>query len=171
MAQTASDASLPDKPPLDDPAAMTFYITRRYHDRHREQLEMLAELAEAVEKVHAAHADVPKGLSELMKRVRGDVEMHMRKEELMVFPKIRNGGSPALAALLLTMRAEHDEQDDEAAEIRRVTGNLTLPADACGTWKMLYEKMDEFLVDLKEHLRLENDVLFPQFESEGEADV
>ena len=50
------------------------------------------------------------------------------------------------------------------AEIRRLTEDLTLPEGACGTWAALYAGLEEFINDFEEHMRLENDVLFPQFE-------
>ena len=43
-------------------------------------------------------------------------------------------------------------------------GDLALPEGACGTWTALYTGLSEFLGDLEGHVRLENDVLFPQFE-------
>ena len=49
-----------------------------------------------------------------------------------------------------------------AAEATRLW--LTLPQGACRTWTSLYAGLDEFITDLEEHMRLENDVLFPQFE-------
>lgn len=53
--------------------------------------------------------------------------------------------------------------------IHRLTGGLTLPADACTPWATLYEGLAEFIADLSEHIRLANDVLFPQFEAEIHA--
>jgi regulator of cell morphogenesis and NO signaling len=94
----------------------------------------------------------------------GELEVHMKKEELILFPAIRNGGGPGIANPITVMRANHDDHANEVAEIRRLTGDLTLPDDACGTWTALYAGLNEFITDLEEHIRLENDVLFPQFE-------
>jgi regulator of cell morphogenesis and NO signaling len=69
------------------------------------------------------------------------------------------------------MRADHDGHGREVAEIHRLTGNLTLPDGACGTWTGLYRVLAEFTADLTEHMRLENDVLFPQFEPAGRTDA
>ena len=62
------------------------------------------------------------------------------------------------------MRADHDDHAAEVDEIRRLTGGPTLPKGACGTWTTLYTGLHAFLTDLEEHMRLENDVLSPQFE-------
>ena len=155
---------MPDTSPPQDPAELTRYIETRYHERHREQLPLLAQMAERVETVHFGDDDVPEGLSNLLERMIGDMEVHMKKEELILFPAIRKGGMPGIENPIAVMRADHDNHATEIADIRRLTCNLTLLAGACGTWTALYTGLAEFLGDLEEHMRLENDVLFPQFE-------
>lgn len=150
--------------PLDDPSELTRHIEARYHARHREQLPRLAELAEKVEGVHSGDEDTPVGLSEVLRRLIGEMEVHMKKEELILFPAIRRGGMPGIENPIAVMRADHDDHDREIAEIRRLTGNLTLPTGACRSWTALYEGLTAFVADLEAHIRLENDVLFPRFE-------
>jgi regulator of cell morphogenesis and NO signaling len=94
----------------------------------------------------------------------GELEVHMKKEELILFPAIRKGGGPGIENPIAVMRDDHDDHATEVAAIRRLTGDLTLPDGACGTWTALYAGLNEFITDLEEHVRLENDVLFPQFE-------
>lgn len=152
--------------PPQDPAALTRYIETEYHARHRAQLPELAALSERVETVHAAQAEVPAGLADLLHRMIGELEVHMKKEELILFPAIRNAGA-GLDAPIAAMRADHDEHEAEIAQIRQLTGGLTLPVGACGSWTRLYVGLGDFLADLNEHIRLENDILFPQFETNG----
>lgn len=153
-------------PPIEDAAALTRHIETRFHASHRTQLPALADLSEKVETVHFGDEDVPEGLSDLLRRMIGTLEVHMKKEELVLFPAIRRGGMPGIEAPIFAMRADHDDHDRDVAEIRRLTRGLTLPAGACRTWTALYSGLEEFLADLAEHIRLENDVLFPQFEAE-----
>lgn len=154
-----------DTAPLDDPAELTRHIESRYHARHRAELPRLAELAERVETVHFGDEDAPEGLSEVLRRMIGEMEVHMKKEELILFPAIRRGGMPGIENPIAVMRADHDDHDREIAEIRRLTANLTLPTGACRSWAALYGGLAEFLADLEEHIRLENEVLFPRFEA------
>lgn len=153
-----------DTAPLDDPAALTRHIETRFHARHRQQLPELAALAARVEDVHFGDDTVPDGLSSLLRRMIGALEVHMKKEELVLFPLLRRGPGTGLDAPIAAMRADHDDHEGEVAEIRRLTANLTLPPGACRTWTALYAGLDEFLADLDEHIRLENEVLFPKFE-------
>jgi len=88
----------------------------------------------------------------------------MKKEETILFPAIRAGGGAGIEAPIAVMRADHEDHDRELAEIRRLTRNLTPPEGACGTWTGLYAGLVAFMEDLTEHMRLENEVLFPQFE-------
>ncbi len=153
-----------DTAPPEDPAALTEHIERRYHARHREQLPRLAALAGKVEAVHADAPEVPRGLSALLSRLIGEMEVHMKKEELILFPAIRKGGAPGIEQPIAVMRADHDDHDRDIAEIRRLTGGPSLPEGACGSWTRLYAELGDFMDDLAEHMRLENEVLFPQFE-------
>ncbi|WP_206454348.1 hemerythrin domain-containing protein [Aurantimonas marina] len=151
--------------PTDDPAELTRWIETHYHARHREQLPELAALAAKVEQVHAAAPEVPAGLSELLRQMIGALEVHMKKEELILFPAIRRGGMPGIENPIAVMRADHDEHGAEIARIRTLTNDLTLPGDACRKWTALYEGLAEFIAELEVHVRLENEVLFPQFET------
>lgn len=153
--------------PIDDAAELTRYIETRYHARHREDLPTLLELAAKVESVHATHDRVPLGLSDVLRRLIGAMEVHMKKEELILFPAIRNGGAPGIENPIAVMRADHDNHEVEVCEIRRLTRDLSLPESASRTWATLYDGLAKFLADLEEHIRLENEVLFPQFEPEG----
>jgi len=153
-----------DRAPIQDAAELTRYIETRYHARHREQLPDLADMAAKIESVHAGTEGLPEGLSRLLRRMIGEMEVHMKKEELILFPAIRKGGGPGIENPIHLMRADHDDQAGEVLEIRRLTAGLTLPDGACRTWAALYDGLDEFIADLEEHLRLENEVLFPQFE-------
>lgn len=120
-------------------------------------------MAAKVEQVHAGAPGVPSGLAKLLRKMIGELEVHMKKEELIVFPAIRRGAE-GIENPIAIMRADHDDQGAEIAYIRNLTADLTLPDGACRTWTALYQGLGEFIDDFEAHVRLENDVLFPQFE-------
>ena len=68
-----------------EPTALTRHIEERYHARHREQLPQLVAMAERVEDVHFGDVGVPDGLSALLHEMLGELEVHMKKEELILF--------------------------------------------------------------------------------------
>ena len=73
---------------LTDPATLTRHIETRFHARHREQLPALTALAEKVETIHFGDEHVPEGLADLLERMIGALEVHMKKEELVLFPAL-----------------------------------------------------------------------------------
>jgi len=151
--------------PVNDPAALTTFIETRFHQTHREHLPDLAALALKVERVHGDSPDAPHGLGALLERLIGELEVHMKKEELILFPAIRRGGMPGIENPIAVMRADHDDHSAEIARIRALTHDLTLPEGACRSWTALYDGLAGFIADLEAHVRLENDVLFPRFEA------
>lgn len=144
--------------------ALIDHILTRYHDTHRSELPDLAALAEKVERVHHDHPQAPLGLAEILGRMIGEMEVHMKKEELILFPAMRAGGSPGIVNPIAVMRADHDDHETSIAEIRKITGDLALPEGACRSWTALYQGTQKFLDDLDTHMQLENNVLFPRFE-------
>ncbi|MCC0062790.1 MAG: hemerythrin domain-containing protein [Defluviimonas sp.] len=156
--------------PPRDPSDLTRFIETEYHAKHRTQLPELAALSEKVEAVHAGQADVPAGLASLLHRMIGELEVHMKKEELILFPAIRKAAT-GLDVPIAAMRADHDDHEAEVEQVRHLTNGLALPDGACRSWTRLYAGVGEFLDDLAAHIRLENDVLFPQFETQGTGHV
>ena len=150
--------------PINDSAALTTWIEQRFHQTHRQQLPELATLSLKVERVHGDHSQAPAGLGALLQHLIGELEVHMKKEELILFPAIRRGGGPGIENPIAAMRADHDDHQAEVAQIRAITNNLTLPEGACRSWTALYAGVGVFLNDLDAHIRLENEVLFPRFE-------
>ncbi len=154
-----------------EPGDMTRFIEHFYHARHREALPRLAALAAKVERVHAATDGVPSGLSALLHKMIGQMEVHMKKEELILFPAIRKGGAPGIERPIAVMRDDHDEHSADISRLRELTQNLTPPPSACGTWTTLYSELAAFIRELEQHIRLENEVLFPLFEPAPTADA
>jgi regulator of cell morphogenesis and NO signaling len=139
------------------------WIETRFHASHRRELPELVRLARRVEAVHKNHPAVPKGLGDLLERMGTDMEQHMQKEEQILFPLMRQGGHPGIAAPIRVMLSEHEGHGEHLRELERLTGDFTTPEDACPTWKALYVSADAFATDLMEHIHTENNVLFPRF--------
>ncbi|MBS0254623.1 MAG: hemerythrin domain-containing protein [Proteobacteria bacterium] len=139
------------------------HIEARFHARHRDQMPALLALAEKVEGVHAGAPEVPTGLADLLHRMLGELDPHMRKEELILFPAMRRGGTLGIEQPIAVMRGEHEDHAAAIEQILRLTRDLTLPEGACRSWTALYAGLTELIDDLTEHMRIENEVLFPRF--------
>lgn len=142
-----------------DPAALTRHIETHYHAGHREALPGLSERAHRVERVHEGVPGVPAGLGDLLDTFAARLSAHMAHEEETVFPAIR-AGKPLGAVEARALQAEHAANVEAIAAIRRLTGDITLPAGACRTWTALYDGLGAFVTDLEAHMRLEEEALF-----------
>jgi regulator of cell morphogenesis and NO signaling len=144
--------------------ALIDHILMRYHEVHRRELPELIRLARQVEKVHAGKTGVPTGLTALLERMTSELDQHMCKEELILFPAMKmQARHQMLDAPIACMRHEHDDHGEHLRELNVLTGGLKLPAGACRTWQALYAGLVKLEDDLMQHIHLENNVLFPRF--------
>ena len=51
------------------------------------------------------------------------------------------------------------------AQISELSNNYTPPADACTTYRILYQNLEGFEKDLHKHVHLENNILFKKAEA------
>ncbi|WP_028604122.1 iron-sulfur cluster repair protein YtfE [Ottowia thiooxydans] len=139
------------------------HILVRYHAVHREQLPELVRLARRVEHVHGERPNCPHGLADHLEAMAQELDSHMRKEELVLFPMITHsqGGIPDMP--IAVMRMEHDSHGAELRRLSELTNDITTPRDACNTWRALYLGLRTFREDLMAHIHTENNILFERF--------
>ena len=152
-------------------AQLIEHIKTRYHAIHLQELAWLMLVAGKVEAAHRHNAVVPAGLGDLLARLRAEMILHQKREEVVLFPMMLAGGGPMIAAVIATMRAEHDDHGASLAAIDRLTHGRTAPGDACATWRALCAGLTKFHNDLVMHVHLENNVLFPRFANTSAADA
>lgn len=138
-------------------------ILARYHAAHRRDLPELIKLARRVEAVHRANPAVPAGLGDLLAGLEEEMEVHMKKEELILFPAMRHGASKMIGTPIMAMMAEHDDQGVHLRAMEAMTDDFTPPPEACATWRALYVGAGKLADDMMEHIHTENNVLFPRF--------
>ena len=115
------------------------------------------------------------GLPEAYAELRQELEPHMQKEEMILFPAIRSieeametHRPPArlmfgsLANPIHSMEAEHDNAGTALQRIRKITDDFDVPLHACVTYRALMSGLSELEKDLHLHIHLENNILFPR---------
>lgn len=147
-----------------EPGLLIDHILHRYHEKHRRDLPELIALARRVEHVHRDNPSVPQGLASFLEGMKASLEAHMFKEEMILFPVLRQKGGEGLAFPLEQMRREHDDHGGSLHELSARTADGEVPDGACPTWRALYAGTRMLTDELMEHIHLENNVLFPQFE-------
>lgn len=154
----AGDAPAPAPTP-----ELIAHIIERYHDVHRQEFPEAIRMARRVETVHRASEDCPHGLGDLLALMFDDLEQHQQKEEAVLFPMMLNGGGPMLRFPIERMIMEHDELGEQLAAMADMTADFLPPDGACATWRALYAACAKLDADLREHVHLENNILFPRF--------
>ena len=152
-------------------AELISYILIRHHFYVKNSMPVIINhLNKLVEKHGQRYLHMPRVL-ELFTTVKNEMESHMAKEEMVLFPRIKEmagADNPSLhykpeyiAAPIDAMEAEHENAGDILFEIRDLTDNYTPPADACTTHKVCLQELKTFEEDLHQHVHLENNILFP----------
>lgn len=137
------------------------HVLDQYHAAHRAELPRLLQMARKVEAVHGDRADCPLGLAAHLQHVANELELHMQKEEQMLFPMLL-AGHPFATAPVQVMESEHLEHGRNLARLRELAHDFVPPPSACGTWRALYLGLEELERDVMQHIHLENHVLFPR---------
>jgi regulator of cell morphogenesis and NO signaling len=166
------------------PTELADHIERRHHSFMREQLPRIAGLIGRARSAHAeAHGEMLGGLAAVFGELKDEIQMHLMKEEQVLFPFIRQmeaygrgeGARPHIHCITVQnpvgqMRLEHEHAGQALARMRELTRDFKLPHDACPTFRALYEALQVLEADLREHIHLENNILFPRaLELEEEA--
>jgi regulator of cell morphogenesis and NO signaling len=146
------------------------HIITRYHGRLRETLPHLERVAARVLRVHGGKAPRLLGRIEaIVLEMSAELNDHMRKEELVLFPAIvaEEAGSPlarrvSISAPIAVMEQEHDRIGDLLTELRAITNAYVVPEWGCETVRALYDGLEEIERDMHVHVHLENNVLFPR---------
>lgn len=159
-----------DVPSVGTPAELIDHILARYHEVHRAQLPELIRMARRVEAVHRDNPHTPHGLADALEAMHGELLSHMHKEEAILFPMMRADSANAFVVHpIAVMRSEHTDHGEALETVARLTNDITPPPEACNTWRALYAGLAQLSDDLIQHIHLENNVLFPQFEAGARA--
>lgn len=151
------------------------YIVEHHHRYVVEALPMLYELTNKVARVHGDRHPELVRISQHFDAVAQELQMHMIKEEQMLFPYIkqmaiaRQDGKPMPTPIfgsvenpIRMMEAEHESAGGGMEAIRQLSSDYTPPLDACTSYRVLFAKLNEFEQDLHQHVHLENNLLFPK---------
>ncbi|MFV0431983.1 MAG: hemerythrin domain-containing protein [Alphaproteobacteria bacterium] len=137
--------------------ALTEYIIKTYHDKHRIDLPILLEGSRELEKTKGD--TFPKELTSLLDEVFFTVESHLAKEENILFPMIRDGIRGAmLGGPISVMMSEHEALDGLLEAITSSTNDFQSDDSEI---QNLYGKIVQFKDELTEHAHLEDNTLFP----------
>lgn len=141
----------------------------------KKQMPRIDALLDTVLAAHRPHADMIMAMRRVFDSLRMEIDEHLMKEEMILFPYIKQLDAMAanrepfspmhcgtVANPIRQMQHEHDSAGAALAELRKLTSDYTLPGDDCLTFAELYQSLQELEADLHEHIHLENNILFPK---------
>jgi regulator of cell morphogenesis and NO signaling len=155
--------------------SLTQHIREKHHQYVRESIRRIQSKLEKVAAKHGEKHPEIADIQRLFSEIGREMIMHMQKEEQILFPYIdalehsvnaNDSLEPPFFQTVVNpiqaMMKEHDSAGELLRQIRKASGEYTAPADACTTYKALYQELREFEADLHQHVHLENNILFPR---------
>ena len=153
---------------------LTDYIVSKHHAYVRSEMPQIHAYLQRVATKHGDRHPEMREVFELFSVIKNEMEGHMDKEELILFPRIEAAEEGAqskevskmnvlyVQGPIQVMETEHELAGQLMSEIRQLTGNYTPPGDACTTFRLSLAALQAFEVDLHRHVHLENNILFPK---------
>jgi len=156
-------------------AEVVRFLVEHHHAFSRSEGARLPALATKVARRHgAAHGELA-AVEELVHGLFGELDPHLAREERVLFPYIVAlehsvlAESPpprapfrALVGPIGVMTGEHEAAGRLLDELARTTRDFHAPAEACGSWLALYDGLRAHDADLRRHVWIENEILFPR---------
>ncbi|MBO0353810.1 iron-sulfur cluster repair di-iron protein [Muricauda ruestringensis] len=153
------------------------YIEKKHHRYVEQQIPILKQYLNKLCRVHGERHPELLDILEHFNASAGELSMHMKKEELVLFPWIRKMSSETLNDSTVEpphfgtvknpikmMLDEHDNEGERFRKIAQLSNDYTPPSDACNTYRVTFSLLQEFEDDLHRHIHLENNILFPKSE-------
>jgi regulator of cell morphogenesis and NO signaling len=152
-----------------DSTTIIDHVISNYHRVSEEELTMLSPYVTKVSRVHGDNHPELLKVYELFYEFKKELMEHMAKEEAVVFPLIKLLADGTVEnreeaiAMIVELEKEHDHAGEILREIRAVTSDYTLPLDACGTYRLVYARLEALEGLTFMHVHLENNILFPRY--------
>jgi len=157
------------------------YIEKKHHSYVEAKIQEIMPYLERIAQVHGDRHGELIEVAQLFHDSGGEFTVHMKKEELMLFPQIRKlakakhdnaAATPSPMGTvqnpIRVMLHDHDTEGERWRRIAELTHDYNPPSDACNTYRVAFALLKEFEDDLHMHIHLENNILFPKaIELEG----
>ncbi|MGG0188052.1 iron-sulfur cluster repair di-iron protein [Bacillus rhizoplanae] len=145
------------------------YIVNKHHRYLNEELPQLSPYVTKVLRVHGSEQPHLAKIHKLFHELKTELEQHLIKEETEDFPLIlafeqnpTDENYTKLRKVVEELESEHSHAGNIIKELRNITNDFTPPEGACGTYRLVYQRLAALESDLFQHIHLENNILFPR---------
>ena len=156
--------------------ALMQHIVVRHHAYVRNELPLMERLVARVRQTRGrSDANTLAPLEKVFRFFKRELENHLRREEEILFPLIRqlemaskSGGElprfpfGPIANPIGIMEEDHDAERRQIQKMLVFTGNYTGPAETANVFHALFERLEALESDMRLHVHLEDHILFPR---------
>jgi len=157
-------------------AELISHICQMHHAFLRSECPRLLQLADKVVAKHGGNHPELARLRDVFNALAEELNLHLMKEEQILFPyverleesSLEHAAAPPSSCFgsvenpIRMMMSEHDNAGEALREMRRLTNDYAVPADACTSYGTLFAGLAALEADLHQHIHLENNILFPR---------
>lgn len=149
------------------------HIEQKHHKYIEEKIPIIKQHLERIVSVHGNRHPELRDIQSIFNEASGELAMHLKKEELILFPFIRKmviakrdrqiidkPGFDSIEIPIGRMHSEHNDETESFRQIRELSNHYTVPKDGCGTYAIAFSMLREFEEDLLVHIEKENQNLF-----------
>lgn len=143
------------------------YIQNKYHKDLKEELTNLTPFVERLAGRHGGAQQHLIELHDLFEKFKEEMIAHTADEDDNIFPLIANYADDAdnvsvseLKEAVQKLVDDHDTTGNILIRMRKITDGYQLPATACGTYTLVYSRLEALEKQTFEHVHMENHILF-----------
>ena len=167
-------------PSVLDPSGWTLtrliqHIVRIHHRNVRRELPQLIQMSQKIASKRGGRAPELKQMVDLGNQLLDREIAHLHKEEQELFPVIARMDDDldvmrpqpdnclgVVSSSIALMRQNHETTRGTLRRIRGLANDFSAPDWACLTHHALFQRWRDFEKDMRQHIHLENDHLFPR---------
>lgn len=150
---------------------LTTYIMSTHHKYTEKKLVFIRNCLDRLIREHGTRHPALALLQKTFDDLSVRLFLHMNQEEFIVFPYIkkmvrkRNASSPIFQTVetpITNMMRDHRQEGISFKRIDDLTLHYTIPKNGDYSYKVTYSALKELEEDLRIHIHLENNILFPK---------
>jgi regulator of cell morphogenesis and NO signaling len=151
------------------------HIVVKHHAYARRELPRLLDLAANVLARHGETHPELVAIHATLSQLDTEINQHLAKEESVLFPYIvsleRSLTSPGVDPVscygflpdpVAVLSHDHEDVGALLSHICQLSHNFTPPLGVCLSYRIFYTGLQELEHDLRQHMHLENNILFPR---------
>lgn len=152
-----------------EPGFLCDYIVNEHHSFVRKALPDLVHYTQKIASVHGRNHPELIDVAGLFFQINKELLQHMKKEEEILFPAVKelfSAGTEKSKETIINelslLSEEHEFAGGAMDKINQITSGYSLPEDACNSYRISFQMLEQFEDDLHTHVHLENNILFPK---------